>query len=471
MSSQTGYISNNWFQHQCTWFMDITYVNDVTLQAETVTLSYPLAIDFTITRNTDANTNTANFTIHNLNEKTRSNLFQERMEIGVKKLVRFYAGYNGKEQEVFKGYVQECYSQKTGSEVVTNLECWDIGIGEKITAVTFNKGTTFKEAYKQIAGKVSDLELGEIGDLNGTFKTEVTFVGTPFEILNKITNYHTYIDNGKVVTLQDNECIDVPVYKVTSSTGLLNIPMRRGGQVIVQTLFQPNVKVGQLYEIHSDLNNYYDGVYKVYGFTHSGTISGASSGQRTTELNLLLGSILPNSNYVYTYSEETGFKKVKAEEVTNVNSEYGAGVEEVYRYIRDNNGAVPNKRLTKDITWANMIGNDNKDEDRYKELTKSILYNCQRVAEGLQEYKDSYMSGHKLIIESGWRSSVNNASVGGQSGVHGHLYGNAIDFNLSGVNVYNVLNGNLRTYWKQNFGFTPIYHKSHFHVQNNKGGK
>lgn len=471
MSSQlTGYVNNNNpIQHQCTWFMDITYLNEVTNQVETVSFGYPLTIDYTITKNTEANTNTASFKIHNLNKTTRSNLYQERFNIGIKKVVTFYAGYNGQEKQVFKGYIMECYSERQGTEVITSMECWDIGIGEKWTAITFDKGTSFKDAYKHVANLIPDAEIGAIGELDGRFKVPTTFVGTPFEILNKITNYHTFIDNGCVNTLQNNECLDVPLYIINAKSGLLNTPQRRGGQMVVNAIFQPEIKIGQLYKIETEIMPEFDGTYKVCGFTHSGTISGSTAGQRRTDINLLVGALLPNSNYVYTYSTETGFKKVKAEEVTNVNQVYGSNVEEVYRYIRENNGKVPNKNVTKDISWANLIGNDNTDNARYNELTKEKLYNCEVVANGLQQYKNRYYPSNQLQVTSGWRSSANNASVGGATGKHGHLYGNAIDFNIIGVNSKTVIMNSLKSYWYKNFGYSPIYHKAHIHIQNNKG--
>ena len=469
MSSQlTGYISN--FQHQCTWFMQVTYINPDTLQAETVEMSYPLTIDYTITKNVEANTNTAIFKIHNLNEKTRANLYQERFNVGIKKVVKFYAGYDGQEKECFVGYVQEGYSERQGTEIITTLDCWDIGIGEKWTAVTFNKGTTFKDAYKHVISLMKDVEVGAIGDLNGEFKTETTFVGTPFEILNKITNCHTFIDNGIATTLQNNECLDVPVYQITAKSGLLGTPLRRGGQLLVMAIFQPYIKIGQLYEIQSEVATQFNGTYKVCGFTHSGTISGAVAGQRQTQINLLVGALLPNSNYVYTAETGTGFKKVKVEEVTDVNQVYGSNVEEVYRYIRDTKGKIPNKQITNNISWAEMIGNENTDAERYGALTKSILYNCETIAQGLQRYRDSYYPQYKLQINSGWRSARVNAKYGGANGIHGHLYGNAIDFSIIGVNDFTVWKSSLNTYWHNHFGFSLV-HKNHIHIQNDRAGK
>ena len=469
MSSQlTGYVRT--FQHQCSWFMQVTYVNPDTLKAETVEISYPLCVDYTITKNIEANTNTAVFRIHNLNPKTRSYLYQERFNVGIKKTVKFCAGYNGDEKECFVGYVMEGYSERQGSEVITTLDCWDIGISEKITALTFNKGTTFKDAYKHVVSLMPDVELGAIGELNGEFKTETTFIGTPFEILNKLTNCHSFIDNGEVTTLQNNECLDVPVYQINAENGLLGTPLRRGGQLLVTAIFQPQIKIGQLYEIKSGIASQFDGVFKVCGFTHTGTISGAIAGQRRTQINLLVGALLPNSNYVYTGNVEKGFKKVKKEEVTEVNQIYGANVEEVYRYLRDTKGKILNKKISPNISWAEMIGNENTDSERYNELTKSILYNCETVALGLQKYRDLYYPQCKLQINSGWRCNRVNSKYGGATGIHGHLYGNAIDFSVIGVNDLTVWKSSLNNYWHNHFGFSLV-HKNHIHIQNDRAGK
>lgn len=462
-------ISNNSvIENQCIWRMFVTYINKDTLKPETLKIEYPLTVDFNITKRIDGNTATATFRIYNLAPSTRANIYQERFNTGVKKLVTFEAGY-GAETEVFKGYIQEAYSERQGVDMITTIEAWDIGLCEQCIAVTFEAGTTFKDAYKNIASQVKDLAIGEIGELNGTFKTPVTFLGTPLEILNKITNYHTFVDNGTVKTLQNNECIDVPVHVIQSESGLLGTPIFRGGQITVRSIFQPEIKIGQLYEIKSVTSSNFDGTYKVCGFTHSGTISGATAGQRITEINLLVGAILPNSNYIITGNFETGFKKVKLEEVTPVNNSYGASVEEVYRYIRDTKGDVPNKQITSNINWREMLVNNNQKSDIYNEATREILYNVKTKAEQLQSHLNQYFNGKKVKIVSGWRTRANNASVGGKTGKNGHLYGNAIDFGIVGYSsqqLFNVFNST----WGKNIGFVKKNTASIIHVQNSWRG-
>lgn len=470
---QGGINYNNPQQHQCTWSMTITYVNKDTLQPETLSLKYPLTIDFSIQKNMESSTNTAAFEIYNLSEKTRSNIFQEQFNTGVKKVVTFYAGYGGMDNEslVFKGYIQEAYSQRRGVDMVTVITAWDIGYTESYMTTTFEKGTTFKEAYKHIVSLMSGVELAEIGELEGSFQTPTTFTGTPMEILNKITDYHTFIDNGSVKTLQNNECIDVPVHIIDAESGLIDTPMLRGGQIEINSIFQPSIAIGQLYEIKSITASNFNGTYKVCGYSHSGTISGAVAGQRLTRINLLIGAILPCSNYVITGNLETGFKKVKLEQVNPVASGYGSSVEEVYKYIRENNGQVPARMITNEISWADMIGNNNTSQARLTELTKSKLYNCKTIAEALQRYKNANYPSYKLRVTSGWRSKANNASVRGATGIHGHLYGNAIDFYIGNI-PYSQMKNSLNAFCQSNLGSTPYaqYDDKHIHIQNNKAG-
>ena len=475
MSSQLvgGVTYNNLSEHQATWSMKITYVNKETLQPETLSFGYPLTIDFNIHKNMESSTNTATFNIYNLAEKTRSNIFQEQFNTGVKKVVEFWAGYGGFDKEVlvFKGYIQEAYSKRQSVDMITTITAWDIGYTERYITCTFDKGTTLKDAYKNVVSRYPDLELAEIGELNGSFKTPTTFAGTPMEVLNKITDYHTFVDNGKVKTLQNNECIDVPVHIIKAESGLLETPLLKGGQIEVTSIFQPAIEIGQLYEIQSVTASNFNGTYKVCGYSHSGTISGAVAGQRTTRINLLIGAILPCSNYVITGNTETGFKKVKLEQVNPVVTGYGSSVEEVYRYIRENNGQIPNKKITKDISWANVLGNQNNSNERLKELTKSKLYNCQNVANALQRFKDTYYPSQSLKVTSGWRSNRVNAQWKGKTGIHGHLYGNAIDFYIGGIS-YGQMKTALNVYTKANLSSTPYanYDDKHIHIQNNKAG-
>ncbi len=58
------------------------------------------------------------------------------------------------------------------------------------------------------------------GALEGQFLTPTSFDGNAFNEINKLTGGHTFVDNGVLNTVMDNEVIDVPVPVITDENGL-----------------------------------------------------------------------------------------------------------------------------------------------------------------------------------------------------------------------------------------------------------
>ena len=313
----TGGISQNIanFEKQCIWQMTVTF-QDEKGQEQTKTIGYPLTVNFSIERNTFASANTGRFTIYNLSPASRASeaFFQDRFYTNKVKYVTFKAGYNGNLTTCFRGYILQSYSRRQGVDVITEMECLDMGTPKyDYINVTFEAGTTKKEAYKNIIQNCEGLTLGYIGTLEGDYKTPVTFAGEPLTVLNQISEGHTFIDNGVVHTLQNNECLDIGVTILNGKTGLINTPQRKGAEIIVNSIFNPNIQVGQLLNIDDPIQKKFNGSFMVCGFEHSGTISGAISGQRITTIKLLIGDYLQNSSYNLTgTTEPQQFSKVKA---------------------------------------------------------------------------------------------------------------------------------------------------------------
>ena len=438
--------------HQCSYKLTITY-NDNTIIIEST-----LTCHFNIIRNTFAQSNTATFKIINLNPSTRSLIFQDRFATDKIKTIKFEAGYNGKLALLFKGYIQEAYSQRTGTETETNIQAWDIGTADSYFSTTFAEGTTFKEAYKNVVGTHKDLTLGAIGNFEGTFKTPTTLEGNPLTVLNEITGQHTFIDNGIVNSLNNNEALDYGVPVIQAESGLLGTPQRRGGEVIAESIFNPDLVVGQLVEIQSSTASEFSSTYKVCGITHTGVISGAVCGTRKTTLNLFIGAFLPNSNYNVTgQTNVQPFVKVKKEQIKPITVVTGSSAQEVYQYIIKNNGEVPNKKITANISWQEMLmpaGTGNTKEQLKSQINVSTLLNCETIATKLQGFLDTYYPGKKVNITSGWRSKENNASLNNASKESAHLRGSAIDFNIQGVPSQTAYNQVFKPYWDK---FTYLF--------------
>ena len=458
-------------QHQCAWSLTVTDGEN------THTVGYPLTIEFNIERNTFASANTATFNIYNLSPSTRSAkgglFFQDRFNTSLNKILTFKAGYNGKLTTCFKGRIQEAYSRRQGTEVITSIQCLDLGIPTDYINVTFEAGTTKKEAYKNIIQNLGYLEEGAIGTLEGEYKTPVTFEGKPLDVLNQITGGNTFIDNGVINTLMPNECLDEGVPILKAETGLINTPQRRDAQIIAEGIFNPNAIVGQLIEVQSTTASEFSGTFQLCGISHSGTISGAVAGTRITRYNFLVGAMLPNGSYTLTgTTEKQQFTKVKKEEKQVVNSPAGADVYSVYNYIRSHNGQPPNSKVGHtNFTWKQLLlpaGTGNTTAQIMAQINASILQNCKVIAEKLYDYTQANFPGAKVNIVSNWRSKENNASLANASKESAHLRGEAIDFNISGIATQKAFITFNRT-WDR---FTYIFRTKtsyNIHVQNTLG--
>lgn len=459
------------YQNQCIWSMTVTDGEN------THVIGYPLTVEFNIERNTFASANTATFNIYNLSPSTRSTkgglFFQDRFNTSINKIVTFKAGYNNKLTVCFKGRIQECYSHRQGTEIITSMQCLDLGVPTDYINVTFEAGTTKKEAYKNIIQNLGLLEQGAIGSLEGAYLTPVTFEGKPLDILNEITGGNTYIDNSVINTLMPNECLDMGVPILNAETGLINTPQRRDAQIIAEGIFNPNAIVGQLVEVQSKTASEFSGTFQLCGLNHSGVISGATAGNRITRYNFLVGAMLPNGSYTLTgTTEKQPFTKVKKEEKTVVNSPAGADVYSVFEYIRNHGGQPPNKKVGHtNFTWKQLLlppGTGNTAAQIKSQVTVAILQNCKVIAEKLYDFVTVNFPGAKVNIVSNWRSKENNASLNNAAKESAHLRGSAIDLNISGIpsqKAFRVFNNS----WDK---FTYIFRTKtsyNIHVQSTTG--
>ena len=449
---------------------DPIYRVTVYTQNETVIIKSPITCQLTVTRNVHADSCTANVQLFNLAPSTRAIIFQDVFQPDPKtwKYLHIEAGYGGDENKmslIFVGRIIQAYSHKSGgaTDIITEIQAQALDLIDCNTSHTFLSGTSFKEIYNTIAQDMPNCIVGNTGALEGAIRTATTFDGNAFEELNKITAGHTFIDNGVINTIMDNEVIEVPVPTITDYNGLLETPVRKNASIFVKTLFEPTLEVAQLLEIESTVFPDYNGQYKVVGFTHNCLFSKTQAGQRTTDIELLIGGMLPNAVIEVTDGKtQNNFNKVKGEKIEPVNIKAPANVREVLDYIKSHNGNIPNTQITKNISWPEVLGHGNNNADRLSELNITILTNMYNTAQTLQRFLDKYYSGKSVTINSGWRSTRNNKACGGVANSK-HMSGRAIDFKIPSQinrNVFNVF----KSAWT--FGWVGLYN-TFVHVQIN----
>lgn len=305
---------------------DARYRVTVYSNTETTIVEYPITCKFTVTRGVFAQSNSATIQLYNLAPDTRNRIFQDAWTNAVDKTkwkyIRLEAGWNGTMSEIFVGRIMQAYSSKSGgqTDVITEIQATALDIFDSQSSHTFAAGTTFKDALKIMASDMPNVLLGNTGTLEGAFQTPTTFDGNTMDEINKLTGGHSFVDNGVLNTLMDNEVIDVPVPVISNNTTLLETPMRRDANLEIKTLFLPDLIVGQLVEVDSSISPNFNGQFKLVGFTHDCLISPTQAGTRTTQMVLWIGPLLPGANIAITGgAAPVEFSKVKGEDVSPVN--------------------------------------------------------------------------------------------------------------------------------------------------------
>lgn len=392
---------------------------------------YPnlLTINLDVNRNTFAASNECHLQIYNLSRSHRQVMYHDRYRPDKVIWLEIMAGYGQNLSLIFKGKVLQSYSYMQGNNMITDIQALDIGFmtyikegGRQVnyTNMTLDAGTTKREAIKRI---VADMEegtaVGALGNIgNETYQTPVSFLGNSFMTLDTVTGGHVFVDFGKINILSDKEVIDIGgVPLINARTGLLGTPMRRDGQLEVDILFEPSYIVGQMVKMETITGvDQFNGLFKVIGIHHSGIISAASCGTLKTRLNLWYGNKLPQTDSTYV-SEEQSFSKVRGDDVTPVIGDIPKSCQDVYDYIRANNGNVPNWKVgNSTIGWRNVIS-----DKAYPQLW--IINNVYQICNLVQEVVGK---GVKINVNNGYRTNAENIAAGG-SNTSLHKQGKAID--------------------------------------------
>jgi hypothetical protein len=244
-----------------------------------------------------ARMNTGTFTIYNLAEQTRKQIYQDRYNLNTYKYVILEAGYGENMSQIFVGQIRQAYSMRVGTEWQTTIEAWDggFGVANGSTSISFPKGAGQAQVFKQLFANMPYTDTPVIsGGLTGSYTHRgISFMGNSWTIAKYLTpsGYHLYIDNNHPQIISYTEYVEGGIPQISSDMGLLETPRREDANLEVKILFEPRLIIGQAVSLNSEVG-IYNNQYKVVGINHSGTISEAASSDCATELNLWLGARL-----------------------------------------------------------------------------------------------------------------------------------------------------------------------------------
>ena len=247
----------------------------------------PFTINFSLNRDVMSSLNKMNCSIHNLSLNTRAKIFKDRFSSDYRRVI-LQAGYD-RLVTIFQGNLFSAFSNRSGADIITELECQDGGHGIKTgqTSQTFNKGVNTEDIIDQALNSFETITKGFIGGDDVEKKRSTTFDGSSYDLIGREVS-GAFIDNEKLNVLKDGEVTDHQILKFNSETGLLNVPQRQDTYIEVDLLFEPYVQVGQVVQIESSVAPEFNGQYKVIGLKHAGVISATMDGRVTTSLSLLM---------------------------------------------------------------------------------------------------------------------------------------------------------------------------------------
>ena len=233
-----------------------------------------------------ASANTGNFKVYNLGQQHRNVIYKNQFDVNTafRSLV-LKAGY-GVGQAItlpiiFQGNVMQAQSYRLEKSVnfITEIDGYDYGWVM----------TNAKSNRNYPAGTVTQSKIIKdlIGDLQTTVPSDPTNKGSALNIGAVSPQFDvTYGQNVAIV----GNTWDLTI--IDSQTGLLGTPKKQQNFLIVEMLFEPRLQVGQQVQIISSSLSQYpssnNGVFKVVGIEHRGTISGAVGGECKTIVSCLL---------------------------------------------------------------------------------------------------------------------------------------------------------------------------------------
>lgn len=266
--------------------------NDPT-DAAFATIELPFSCEFAITRNLLASANTATFRIYNLAERSRNRVYKDQYNLLEYRAIQFWAGYLNEPPLVFNGNVKQAWSYRHSGakDVITEIEAYEgYAMVNGFTSQTLSSGQSYAGILESLSNDLPYLDSAVIGTVEGNAMRGTALFGNTWKLIQNYSKGRAAIDNNRMLVLQPNECIPGDILVINASTGLLGSPYRSNAMVEFEMMFTPQLKVGQIVKLESQINTLLNGFYKVMGFSHYGLISPSVAGDARTTVQLWLGT-------------------------------------------------------------------------------------------------------------------------------------------------------------------------------------
>lgn len=240
-----------------------------------------LRVDFSVSKNSESNSNKSTISIYNLNETTRS-------FVADSKDLEFYVGYETSETEYLyvKGENDDVNIYPDGLDVVTTIEVEEgkNTLENSNFIKSYTTGTTRKKIVKDalaslsldsvIDEKLVDRVLDTLDDVDSKLENGSTFCKKTKDFLDdffKLAGISYSIQNGELLILSPDDTLGSDTYYISPSNGLIGNPIKTKKGCDIQTMLLPELKIGMKINLDS---KYIKGNFKVIEFIGAGSTHG-----------------------------------------------------------------------------------------------------------------------------------------------------------------------------------------------------
>jgi hypothetical protein len=239
-----------------------------------------LRIAFQVTSSIRPEPNTAELTIYNLNEDSRTEVQKPKVPCIIE------AGYGTELAQIFKGYLRDATNQNRGTDWVTTLITGDgdIACKESRISESFAKGaeidkvieTLFKRLGPtvDVQNAIENIKKGKFREGLTQFTRGTTLYGKTVEQLTKMMkskDLEWFIDQGQVQVIPRDTILPTSsgkVQRLTQNTGLIGSPqVGESKNIKIVSLLQPTFRLGTLLVLDSDSAK---GNFRIEKLTHVG---------------------------------------------------------------------------------------------------------------------------------------------------------------------------------------------------------
>ena len=257
-----------------------------------VTIDPPFTIEFDIEKQLISKLANGSITVYNLSETTRNLIYKDPIQTTLSKLrlVELYAGYEDDQvlSKIFSGTISHCYSRRQGVDFFTviNVNSGSDNLANSYVSLNVPKDTSIYNYMANIAYQINPKARRIIGNFEGKFKREVQVSGYADKLIQDYSGGHFFIDGDTILIMNEEEAFKGVVNLIDAESGLLGSPQREDNFLLFDMIFEPRLLLGQYLSLQSSSVGYFNGVYKVIGYKHVGTISEAVCGDAKTTVRL-----------------------------------------------------------------------------------------------------------------------------------------------------------------------------------------